>query len=327
MGTERMMGTGMDQTGIGRSLAFLMLLLSIVAMEGRSQVVSKLHVKDFAEELEVSYQLKADRPLTVQLYYSEDDGYNWIGPLKSVSGDVGSGVLSGRKKIVWNFAEEVEQLYGDRFRFKVRTSEHFAFSMKFRNGWFNMPSMISQEFGEDDDLSAYRLRRVDGWSAIETKAPSGNYDFEFHNELRGSEVDARVELTGYRHRPAGVGMLFSALLPGSGIRYVTFGECRRWNVEEHDRKAKEGNGNFWSMAILGGAAVMLHNLELKVYDEEMARPLGNEESANELSLPYRYAKFGAAGLTGLIYTLQVGRVIKWGKAHKSDMARFMDGWR
>ena len=94
---------------------------------GASQSVNKLNVKDFAEELEVSYQLKADRPLTVQLYFSEDDGYTWRGPLKSVSGDVGPGVIPGKRKIIWNFAEEVEELWGERFRFKVKTSEHYGF--------------------------------------------------------------------------------------------------------------------------------------------------------------------------------------------------------
>ena len=52
-------------------------------------MLSRLKVQP-SPKVEVSYILKADRPLTVQLYYSEDDGYNWIGPLKSVSGDVGS---------------------------------------------------------------------------------------------------------------------------------------------------------------------------------------------------------------------------------------------
>lgn len=288
--------------------------------------MGKLHVKDFAEDVEVHYQLKTERPLIVQLYYSEDDGFNWIGPLKNVSGDVGTGVLSGKNKIVWNFAEEVEELWGERFRFKVRASEYFGFSLKIRDEWFNIPGELTDEFGVDKDLAAFRLRQVKGWNGLEMKCPNGNYDFEMRNELRGNDVDASVELLGGRHRPAMVGMLFSAMLPGSGIPYVTFGECKHWTVEYSNRKSKKGNGNFWGMVLFGGAAVLLHNLEIEAYNEELARPFGTEMSAKEVALPYQYAKFGAGGLAGLIYTMQIARVIKWNNAHKSDINKFIDEW-
>ena len=311
-----------------RCVAFQLLiaLWCAVPFVGGAQSVNKLNVKDFAEELEVSYQLKADRPLTVQLYFSEDDGYTWKGPLKSVSGDVGRGVLAGKRKIIWNFAEEVEELWGDRFRFKVKTSEHYGFSMKFREEWFNVPAAISADFGEDKDLASYRLRQVSGWNGIEMKAPSGNYDFEMHHELSGSGVNSTAELTGFRHRPAAVGMLFSALLPGSGIPYVTYGECQNWTVEYNDRKRKKGNGNFWSIAIFGGAAALLSNMETKAYEEELDRPFGSETSAEEAAQPYKQAKWGVAGLAGLIYSTQIIKVIRWNKRHQSDMADFVSRW-
>ena len=293
---------------------------------GASQSVNKLNVKDFAEELEVSYQLKADRPLTVQLYFSEDDGYTWRGPLKSVSGDVGPGVIPGKRKIIWNFAEEVEELWGERFRFKVKTSEHYAFSMKFREGWFNVPAAISEDFGEDKDLASFRLRQVPGWNGIEAKAPSGNYDFEMHHELSGTGVNSKAELLGYRHRPAALGMLFSAILPGSGIPYVTYGEAQNWTVEYNDRKSKKGNGNFWTIAIFGGAAALLANQESKAYDEELTRTFGTPTSAEEAAQPYKIAKWGLVGLSGLIYTTQVVKVIRWNKRHQSDMADFVSRW-
>ena len=71
-------------------------MIALPALKG--QDLSRLRVEPFAEELEVSYTLKADRPLEVQLYYSEDDGYNWVGPLTSVTGDVGSSVAAGKNK-------------------------------------------------------------------------------------------------------------------------------------------------------------------------------------------------------------------------------------
>jgi len=302
-------------------------LVSMCSSSLLSQAVNRLDVEAFAEELEVSYSLKADRPVSVQLYYSEDDGLNWVGPLKSVTGDVGEKVGPGRNKIVWNFAEEVEQLWGDQYRFKVRTSEHYPFSMKFREEWFNMPNVLKHDFMAEEDLVAFRLRQVDGWNSMELKAPSGNYDFEMHHELNGAEVQSRVELVGYRHRSTGVGMLCSALLPGSGIGYVTFRESQNWSVDLYDRKSKRGNGNFWGVAIFGGAAVLMHNLQQQAVADEERRPGSTSASVAAAGEVYDVPKLGMAGMAGLIYTLQIARVGKWNKAHKSDMAKFMSEWK
>lgn len=297
-------------------------MIALPALKG--QDLSRLRVEPFAEELEVSYTLKADRPLEVQLYYSEDDGYNWVGPLTSVTGDVGSSVAAGKNKIIWNFAEEVGELVGDRFRFKVRTSQHYGFSMKFReNGFSSASRSLREDFGEDEDQMAFRLRQVSGWNSMELKAPSGNYSFEMHHILRGKQVRSSVDIKGSHHRPAAVGMLMSAALPGSGIPYVTFGENKNWTLDESGRKAKKGNGNFWGMALFAGAAVLCHNLEIEAYNDELSRFNGTEESALEASQPYQYAKYGAGGLAGLIYTTQIIKVIKWNKAHKADMAKFV----
>ena len=318
-----MIEPGMQKMNVMKCPVFLLFFLYGVVSDVLAQSIQRLDVQPYAEELEVRYMMKSDRPLTVQLYYSEDDGINWIGPLKSVTGDVGESVSPGRNKIVWNFAEEVEQLWGERFRFKVRSSEHYPFSMRFRDEWFNMPAVVSRDFMADDDLSAFRLRQVTGWNSMELKAPSGNYDFEMHHELDGRKVESSVELMGYRHRSTGVGMLFSAIMPGSGIRYVTFKESQNWSEDITGRRSKRGNGNFWGVAIFGGAAALLHNMQTRAYNEELARPYGTVSSAENAAEAYEAPKWGLAGMAGLIYTLQIARVGKWNKAHKSDMAKFM----
>jgi hypothetical protein len=312
---------GKSMTDMMKPCLLLSLLVSIGAMV-HAQQISRVVARDFAEELEVTYTLKTDRPVTVQLLYSENDGNSWVGPLKSVSGDVGREVESGKNKIVWNFADEVQEMYGDRFRFKVRADEHYGFSLNLRGESFNIPGNLKADFGDDVGEAAYRLRRVDGWNGFEMKATSGNYFFEMHHELSASGVKSTVDLVGHRGRPAAVGMLFNAVLPGSGIPYVTFGECKNWTEEYSDRKAKKGNGNFWGLAIFGGAAVLLHNMETAAYDEELSRPFGSVTSAEEVALPYRYGKWGAGGLAGLIYTLQVVKVFKWGRLHGKDMTEF-----
>ena len=74
----------------------------------------------------------------------------------------------------------------------------------------------------------------------------------------------------------------------------------------------------------------MHNMELQAYNEELSRSFGDEESAAAAAaaaaLPYANAKWGSAGLAGLIYALQVTKVIKWNKLHKADMAKFVSDW-
>ena len=83
------------------------------------------------------------------------------------------------------------------------------------------------------------------------------------------------------------------------------------------------------MVIFGGAAVWMHNMEIQVYNEELSRPFGDEDSAAAAALPYANAnaKWGSAGLAGLIFSFQVTKVIKWNKLHKADMAKFVSDWR
>lgn len=289
-----------------------------------AQDLSRLKVTPFAEELEVNYTLKADRPVTVQLYYSEDDGIHWNGPLTSVTGDVGRNIAEGKNKIVWNFAEEVEELYGDRFRFKVRTSEHYAFGAKFRNaGFASLDRALRDDLGGDPDQAAFLLRQIRGWNNMDVRAPSGNYTFEMNHDLAGKGVDSSVDITGYRSRPAALGLLFNAVLPGSGIPYVTYGEAKRWTIAEHERDNKYGNGNFWGVVLFGGASILCHNLAQDAYNEELNRPFGTEASAQEAAESYTYGKYASGGLAGLIYVMQLTRTFKWSKLHKSHMAEFV----
>ena len=72
----------------------------------------------------------------------------------------------------------------------------------------------------------------------------------------------------------------------------------------------------------------MHNMEIQAYNEELSRPFGDEDSAAAAAAaqPYANAKWGSAGLAGLIYSHQVTKVIKWNKLHKADMAKFVSDW-
>jgi len=292
-----------------------------------AQQVSRLEVRPSPEFIEIGYRLEADRPLTVQLYCSGDGGGHWTGPLQAVSGDVGERVAAGENYIQWRFAEEVAFVRPARLQFEVRTGRYVPFTMKFRNGWFNMPRRVSSDFELDDDMSAFRLRQMKGWNSVELKAPSGNYDFEIHHEPRGRLVESEVQLKGGHGRRTGLGMLVSAILPGMGIQYVTFGDAMRWSESIHGRPAKRGYGQFWSVVLSGGGYLLARNFQQRAYDEAFAQPGGSASSAMEAARRYAGPKWALAGMAGFFYIRQIVQVSKWNKTHRADMDRFTSAWK
>jgi uncharacterized protein (TIGR02145 family) len=58
---------------------------------------------------------------------SEDGGSTFKGPLKSVSGDVGSGVKPGSKTITWNTLQDQSMVVGDNIIFRIVYSKFGKF--------------------------------------------------------------------------------------------------------------------------------------------------------------------------------------------------------
>ena len=72
------------------------------------------------QKVHVSYDLAGEGVYTVHLRLLEDEGRTLTVQPRSVSGDVGKEVRSGKgKKIVWDALKDVESLKGDDFIFEV----------------------------------------------------------------------------------------------------------------------------------------------------------------------------------------------------------------
>ena len=72
-------------------------------------------------KVHVSYTLVGKGVYNVTLHMSDDGGKTFAHRPRSVSGDVGERMRPGPdKKIVWDALDEVEQLDGDSYAFRVR---------------------------------------------------------------------------------------------------------------------------------------------------------------------------------------------------------------
>ncbi len=92
-------------------------LFSIVAANAQSitDVVAKQNVNSVI----ITYNLQCDGDANISLFVSEKGDDSFAGPLKNVSGDVGSGIKSGSRTIIWNALSEQEMVAGDKVLFRV----------------------------------------------------------------------------------------------------------------------------------------------------------------------------------------------------------------
>jgi len=78
-----------------------------------AQQVTNISVQPKQTSIEISFDLEANAPCTIMLYYSDDKAFTWKGPLQKVSGDVGANQISGRgKKIIWDAVNELGSIEG-----------------------------------------------------------------------------------------------------------------------------------------------------------------------------------------------------------------------
>lgn len=58
----------------------------------------------------------------LQLYYTQNQGLSYIGPLSHTQGHLGKGILPGQKKIVWHYAKADTVFTGNHVQFKIAGS-------------------------------------------------------------------------------------------------------------------------------------------------------------------------------------------------------------
>ncbi len=105
------------------------ILVCAVVLTSSVQVFSqKLQILDAVLDepnntIEITYDLSSgnDKKFNVSLYFSNDGGKTFKGPVERVSGDVGAQVSSGSaKKIYWNYFYEDEEFTGENLVFNVK---------------------------------------------------------------------------------------------------------------------------------------------------------------------------------------------------------------
>ena len=101
--------------------------------------------------IEITYDLSGNNQVfKISLYYSNDGGKTFKGPVDRVSGDVGVQILPGEaKKIYWNYFYEDEEFTGENLVFNIRaTKMDFLGGTKFMGPKAALYSVIVPGLGD-----------------------------------------------------------------------------------------------------------------------------------------------------------------------------------
>lgn len=136
-------------------ILFLLLICSQVLVSAQQVTITSTEQKD--QKIYITYDLsgKAGKH-NVKLYVSADNGKNWEGPLRSVSGDVGPlQTIGTNKQIVWDVLKDRDKFVGDWV---------FGISIvnKIRNGQVNIS-------GKPENSKVYINNEVIGYTPITLK--------------------------------------------------------------------------------------------------------------------------------------------------------------
>jgi sulfatase modifying factor 1 len=99
-----------------------LLFIFFVAFAAQAQSITNVQARQAGKVAVVTYDLTgpATETYQIELHLSDDNGNTWMGPLKTVRGDVGAGIRPGTgKKITWEALQDYEYITGN-VRFKVK---------------------------------------------------------------------------------------------------------------------------------------------------------------------------------------------------------------
>ena len=82
-----------------------------------AQSVTGVRFEQVDNKIQITYNLTGNsryNSYNVEVFYSTNNGKQWIGPLKNVSGSVGKYIIPGNKKtIIWDVLEETNHISGN----------------------------------------------------------------------------------------------------------------------------------------------------------------------------------------------------------------------
>jgi uncharacterized protein (TIGR02145 family) len=132
----------------------------------QSQTITNVVAKQEGNNIVITYNLQCESDAEISLYVSENGDGSFVGPLKSLTGDVGNRITPGNKTIVWNTLQERDFITGDNILFRVKGIGRF------------------DKFTDSRDRKTYKTVRIGNqiWMAVNLAYKEENGCIVFKNK-------------------------------------------------------------------------------------------------------------------------------------------------
>ena len=143
-------------------------------------------------------------------------------------------------------------------------------------------------------------------------APSGNYEFQYRFWQLGNKQSNETQLISAQPRSTGGALALSAVVPGMGMEYVTFGQ-------------KKGGNWLLAVALPAAAGLVLDALSDRAYtDYQNALTPGAAETAYVKANRLHKAAFVTLGLTGVVWSWNLVETRRVADRHRQAIRQFIE---
>jgi len=160
----------------------IILLISILSFffVAKTQTITNVVAIQKGNEVLITYDLQCEVSSEISLYVSEKGDGNFIGPLKSVTGDVGNDISPGSKSITWNTLQDQAFITGENIVFRVSCVVRFGKFTDERDGKTYKAVLIGNQVSMTENLAYFGGNGC--WINYADKRKANNlgyyYDFE-----------------------------------------------------------------------------------------------------------------------------------------------------
>lgn len=234
-----------------------------------AQKIENVSFSQEGKKISVSYDLvslKNNDKFIVSLYFSEDNGNSWNGPVQSVSGDVGSGQVQGNRKIIiWDVLADRKELIGEII-FEVRadiisssgTGAKFTdirdgktYKTVVMNGQIWMAENLNYNLGDswcydENNANCTKFGRLYTWEKAKIACPSG-WRLPNKDELESLKSNSFEQLIS----KTGFGILFGGWRNYNGNFNNIDAYANFWSSSNSGEKTSDGSddGTKWYLYI------------------------------------------------------------------------------